>query len=552
MKWSNSFLLFVGGGLTLFFPYLILGQDTAIPLADQLDSNHVWYVLLKEHQAFLASPFSEIEGFLGTQYRLSYPAGISIISSLYFLFTPFFAFFLNKILIYTLGFWGMWLLLTDRFRFTESLAAACALIWASSYFYPFMGAGIAALPAIGYAFHRILTRKFAWQNWLIIVVYPFYSELVLVTMFVWIIVVGVGVADFFYYKKWNPIFFASLALMLFLMMLKDYQLILAFFTPSDFVSHRTEFVFDGYLVNKTIDPILTLAQGEYTGMMYFQGLFGFTLLLLAFNLRKANTKLAPYAFFLLAILIALTSSFLSLPQIPQSVALIFSSLASLSLGRISNLVSLGLFLAFFTASREIPISYRNLIFGFVLFFQIGLANYEWKSLLKKLIPPKQEWSYNPSYREIYSADAFEKLKKHLPQDYQGYIGHVNLPPAISAYNGLKTIDGYLANYQLESKHQIQKVIGDELEKDPHIRDLFYFWGNKAYFFNASHQEWVYPFRQMFNSKIAQLDYNWNFLKTNLNTHYIISAGEVMDPNLQLIQNIKDLNSCWDLYLYLIR
>ncbi len=552
MKWSNSFLLFLGGGLTLFFPYLMLGQDTAIPLADQLDSNHVWYVLLKEHEAFLASPFSEIDGFLGTQYRLSYPAGISIISALYFLFTPFVAFFVNKALIYAIAFWGMWLLLTDRFRFNPTLASICALIWASAYFYPFMGAGIAALPAIGYAFHRILTHQFAWQDWLILAGYPFYAELVLITLFVWISGVGVGVANWGYRKKWNPAFFASLALMLVFMMLKDYQLILAFFTPSDFVSHRTEFVFDGYLVNKTIDPIQTLIQGEYTGMMYFQGMVGFTLVLLAFNLRKNNTKLTPYAFFLLAILIALTSSFLSLPEIPQSIASIFPSLASLSLGRISNLVSLGLFLAFFTASKEIPTSYRNLIFGIVLFFHIGLANYEWRSLLKKLLPPQQEWSYNPSYREVYATDAFEKLKSHLPPDYQGYIGHINLPPAISAFHGLRTIDGYLANYQLESKHQIRAVIADELEKDPHIRDLFHFWGNKAYFFNASHQEWVYPFRQMFDSKITQLDYQWDFLKTNLNTQYILSAGEVTVPNLQLIQNIKDPTSCWDLYLYRIR
>ena len=552
MKWFNSNFLFLVGGIILFLPYLILGQDTPIPLPDQLDSNHVWYVLLKEHHAFLASPFSEIDGFLGTQYRLSYPAGISVISGLYFLFTPFLAFFLNKVLIYAIGFWGMWLLLPDQFKFSPLLAACCSFIWASSSFYPFLGVGIAALPAMVFSFNRIRTYRSSWKDWLILAVYPFYSELVLVTLFVWIAGVGVGVADCGYRKKWNPAFFASLAFMLVLMMLKDYQLISAFFIPSDFVSHRTEFVFDGYLVNKVIDPIKTLIQGEYTGMMYFQGIIGLTLVLLAFNLRKSDAKLTPYAFFLLAILIALTSSFLSLPEIPQAIASIFPSLASLSLGRISNLLGLPLFLSFFLISRGVSRLLRTAIFSCLFAAQLFLVNYEWRSILKKWIPIQNEWSYNPSYREFYSTESFQKIKNHLPQDYRGYLGHINLPPAISAYQGIKTMDGYLANYRLESKHQIKNVIAEELEKEEHIHALFNYWGNKAYLFNSSHQEWVYRFRQMFNSKISALDYNWGFLKNNLNTHYVISAGEILVPEVELIENVKDPASCWDLYLYRIR
>lgn len=552
MKWSNSILIFIGGGLVLFLPYLILGQNTPIPLADQLDSNHVWYVLLKQHSAFLASPFSEIDGFLGTQYRLSYPAGLSVISGLYFLFPPFLAFFFNKVLIYFIGFWAAWILLTDQLNFDKPLAACCALIWATSSFYPFMGGGIAALPAVAFAFNRIRTKRSTWQDWLILGLYPFYSELVLVTLFVWLVGVGALGVDFFYHKRWNRPFLESLGTLLLLMMLKDYQLILAFFSSTDFISHRTEFFFDGYIVNKVIDPFKTLAEGEYTGIMYFNGILGFTVLLLGINLRKEKIQISPYILFAIAVIMSSVASFLSLPWVPQTISSFFPDIASLSLGRLSNLVSLGLFLAFFLAIKEVSAPIRTLVLGITIVFQIALVNYEWRSVLKRLLPLQEGWSYNPSYQEVYSDSSFEKIKKSLPANYQGYIAHVNLPPAISAYHGLKTRDGYLANYKLESKQQIKKVIEAELHKDEHINALFNFWGNKAYLFNASHQEWVYPIRQMFNLNTRQLDFHWDFLKNTLNTHFILSAGSVMDSDLELIHHAKDSISCWDLYLYKIK
>lgn len=552
MKWSKPFILFLGGGLILFLPYLILGQGTAVPLADQLDSNHVWYILLKEHQAFLASPFTEIDGFLGIQYRLSYPAGLSVISALYFLLPPFLAFFLNKVLIYTIGFWGLWLLVKDQFGFSSYFAAWCALIWSTSFFYPFMGAGIAALPAILYSFQRIQTYRSAWYDWMIIAIYPFYAELVLVTLFVWIAALAVVVFGFLITKKANPLFLLSTALMFFLMMLKDYQLVLAFFTPSDFISHRTEFVFDGYIVNRVINPINTLARGEYTGIMYSPIIIGFTLVFLLVNLWKGRLKFATCISFSAAVLIALMAFLLSLPEIPQTIASIIPSLASLSLGRISNLVALGLFLAFFLASKEVSTSLRTIAFGMVLIFQIGLVNYEWRSFLKSFYPFPVAWSENPSYREVYSNSAYQKIKDILPTEYQGYIGHVNLPPAITAFHGLKTIDGYLANYKLESKHQIQKVIAAELEKQNHIKSLFSYWGNKAYLYHGTQLEWIYPFTDVFGSGISELDFNWEYLKSNLNTHYLISTEKITIDELHLVSDIKETNSCWDLYLYQIR
>ena len=180
--------------------------------------------------------------------------------------------------------------------------------------------------------------------------------------------------------------------------------------------------------------------------------------------------------------------------------------------------------------------------------QIGLVNYEWRSLLKTFWH-NPNWSPNPTYREFFSEKAYEEIKKHVPLDYKGYIGHLNLPPAISAFNGLKTIDGYLVNYKLSHKRSIGRVIAEEIKKDRSTQDLFEKWGNKAYLLNSSYPEWVFNFKTFNNPPIYDLDFDWNYLKNEMNTKYIISSGIVKIDNMKLIFSLRHSESCWNFFLY---
>src|SRR5690606_34790175 len=74
----------------------------------------------------------------------------------------------------------------------------------------------------------------------------------------------------------------------------------------------------------------------------------------------------------------------------------------------------------------------------VLFFlgiNVFIYQYEWRNMINDHIPI---FKYKvPTYREYFAVQQYEDVKSYLGEEvYKMVFGHINLPPAVSAYNGL--------------------------------------------------------------------------------------------------------------------
>ncbi|MBO5292721.1 MAG: hypothetical protein J6B10_06020 [Lachnospiraceae bacterium] len=111
----------------------------------------------------------------------------------------------------------------------------------------------------------------------------------------------------------------------------------------------------------------------------------------------------------------------------------------------------------------------------------------WQSDLKKnvrqLLGP--DTSHAVTWEKYYGTEIFEEIKDFLPKEQNRYrVASVGLNPAVAAYNGFYTVDGYSNNYELSYKHAFREVIAGELEKDEALRRYFDDWGNRCYLFSA--------------------------------------------------------------------
>jgi hypothetical protein len=59
---------------------------------------------------------------------------------------------------------------------------------------------------------------------------------------------------------------------------------------------------------------------------------------------------------------------------------------------------------------------------------------------------------------------------------------LGLDPMVASYNGFRSYDGYVFNYELSYKSKFRPIIQNILQKDPELEDYFDNWGNRVYTF----------------------------------------------------------------------
>jgi hypothetical protein len=552
MRYYKEVIIFLSVGFLLFFPLLFLNHDIAMPIYDHMDSNHVWYKLLVEKEQLFASPFEIVSGYNGEQYRFSYPSGFGLQAVLYYLFNDFQAYWLFRILLFVIGFIGMTVLLKQFFPKKSLEITFLSLIWATCYYYVYNGLGVAALPFLALAFLLLYRESNSVTAYFIIILYSISSELVLVSGFAWLVSFLIFLILFLKTKRLSMQMAIGIFLMFVIILLKEWQLILAtLFPPEDYVSHRVEFLYDEELGQGIIDPVVLLLKGSSMGVSYWWGLSICFFLGMIWLWVKKEKKGLDFQLGIFAILLALLCYFLSLPTIINLPGKVVPTLKSLNITRFYNLVGFIWILGFGLFMLKNDFRWKYPFYIGCILIHIFVYQYEWRSFIKSQFPTFAN-SPNPTYRQFYSTAAYSEIISSIPSNYSGYVGHINLPPAISAFNGLKTIDGYLANYDLSHKHKIRTVIAEELDKDHVIKKHFDNWGNKCYLMNHEVHEWIIIFRNVEIKINKELIFDWNYLKHNLNTSYIISTQPLDIPEVEIIKDVLSPESIWHLRLYKIK
>ncbi|MFC2145931.1 DUF6044 family protein [Acidobacteriota bacterium] len=192
-----------------WLPFLFQGQDIHVKIFDNLDC-HIAHtkVLAESGKAFSLNPDTRLENFLNGIALSGVDSGYNLLTWLFIIFPPFTAFALNDLLIRLVALLGMVLLLNKYIIKPGSekhywIIVGAALCFALLPFYPAGGISIAGIPLLVYAFLNILNRRWKFTDFLIIFIFPFYSKLALIGIFIAVALSILFVVDCLREKKIN-------------------------------------------------------------------------------------------------------------------------------------------------------------------------------------------------------------------------------------------------------------------------------------------------------------------------------------------------------------
>lgn len=458
-------------------PNIFLPHKARFVIHDNLDSNVLWFKNLGESGKMFASNNEIIPNSLGGIPRGCYPSEFNFLYLFYLWFPALFAYNLNIVLMHLVAFFSMYMF-NRRFIFKgkdESLSVGVALLFALLPFWPSGGMAIAAQPMLLYAFLNILLKDLNWKNWLIIVLVPLYSLLVLSNLF-FILTITLGFTVYCFVKRSINWFFV-LALILFTLVsvIAEHRLITMQFMEN-FVSHRADINALGTLnLNGVIGvSLLHFLKGQY----HFHSLqFPFVIFIAIVALIFTKEKKQRSILFILILSTYFISLVFVLPnwkifqdglakfEIVNTVSLRFYSLAPLFWFIILSYSSMIISMRSLLAKRIISIVFVVMavttVFGWNAkdYFNSRYAENSFYNTYIARDPVE-----HASFEEFYNTKLFNEIKRNVPTGSY-YIGCLGIHPEIAQFNGYNTIDGYFYYFSKSYFDKMYAINQRELQKD---------------------------------------------------------------------------------------
>lgn len=539
--WFSICFIFI---VLYFLPYIILGQDSHLLIHDNLDSAVAFVKILLNHGDLFFLP-SEKTDQIFNGIRLTSISGNFDISLIWFkLLGVFWGYVFNKFLMAIVGFLGMYLLLKNHFLSSEDnsiIQFGIALIFALLPFWSFT-MSVAGLPLLLYSFLNLRKKAHNYYNWVIIILFPFYSSLVLSGIFFMTVIIVLIIYDLIKYQTLNSIFIYGIALLGTMYIVSHFNLFYSFLHNSGYVSHRVEFDAQGSSIKGSIyQMIIVFFQGQFhaPSLHTFALIPIFTACLLMIKSVKAD-----YSFLYILFFIFITSVFYGFLEW-ESIAPIKKQLMSLIPIQLQRFHWLHPMFWYILLGISLAMIKKYFRFGpqivyFFLFFQ-----FIYVISCHELIQNK---GY-PTFRQFYAEEQFSDVKSFIGKPQQSYrVISVGIHPSIAQFNGFYTLDGYISDYPLSYKHKFRTIIENELSKDSNLKEYFDTWGSRCYAFSS---ELGRDFVTSNPKKINRLDYNFKVLK-EMGCEYIISKVEInteINSRLNLLKIFNNKNSYWTIYLY---
>lgn len=525
-KWL--FLAFLVLGIYLS-PNIFFPNDAHFLIHDNLNSNVVWYKNLIESGTLFDTNMAIVPNSLGGLPRGCYPSEFNFMIILFWLFPPLIAYNLNIILLHCVAFFSMYVF-TNTYIFKNKYNWAVILVslsFALSPFWPSGGIAVAGQPLLLFAFLNILNKQYNWQNWLIIILIPFYSILAFVNLFFIPVLFVFFLLFSFYKKEINVRFLIAILLFIIFSVIAEYRLFTMQFIDH-FQNHRTVFSHNDSLnINGVIGvSLLLFFKGHYH---FFVPQLPYILFLSGFAFIICNTKrqrIIILSFLFIGYLSALLFVFTNWNFLTTLFAnnKLFNSLTL----RFYGLFPLIWFTLFaFSICFILDKNFKNKFLVVPLLFLLIISqflnfpskdyygsDYIENSFYSTYINPHSEVS--ASFKDYYQTDFFNKLKKKIPPGNY-YIGCLGFNSEIAQYNGYKTIDGYFYYYPLKHKQDMMEVSKIEMQKIG-IDNI----DNHCDIFSQELRENKH--------EIKNLELNFDKLK-ELNTKYIFSSVSIKSTHL---------------------
>lgn len=553
----KELLLVVGVIFLVMLPYIWKGQDVQVNVWDNLDSNVVWYKMLKDQGKIFAGPEVMVQGFVTETPRFSYPSGWNVEAVLYYLLPVFAAYWVNKLLIIVCAFTGMLFFFSHYWNRNRYEVILIALVWATLAFNQHIGISIAGLPLLVWSFYNLKRKNKVSLSLFVVIFYTFYSSVVLVGFFTLFLLIMLVVHWRFLDGKFSRLAIIGIVLMVVGYLLQEKNLFHFLFLQNDFVSHRQEMDYRyNAFSNKT--PWFFIKNGDHNSVFYWWGyilIFVGVCVYLIFKLMKTSTniifrkELLVFAI-IFTVSVPFVAAFLTWEGTSNLARTIFPRMHSFNLTRIVFPLPFFMFVVVAYGLIEMRFRHKRTILGLLVSLNIFVYQFEWRNWLNNHV--KVLDYQTPSYCQYYADKQFAEIKNFLGEGWDKVkVGSINLPPAVSAYHGFKGIDGYLPLYNLDYKHQFCQIIVGELNKDQELFEHFAHWGNKCYLQNATYPDVFDAYKWKSLEPIEEVSFNFPLLKSSFQVDYLFSAVEVHHEELQLLKLFPDEESAWDIYVYKI-
>jgi hypothetical protein len=468
---------------------------------------------------------------------------------LYALFSVWWAYVILKAFIFLVGFYSFrfWIRKQDCLDVPLHLEPFIALLWASLAFYIHRGIGIAALPLIVGIFQELFRGKSKFHFYLALIFYGFFSKLTLTGLYIWIGLFAWVIWVVILYKKPMINSFKALSTLLLVWIIQEHQLIHGLFFNPGFQSHREDFSYDfGIWANQM--PWDFFLSGDQNGVFYAP-LYALIIPFFAIIGSKDSISFIKgrNTLFLVLTLSTLLALF-SFSGLATIMGNVLPVLASLNFFRFEYWIPFLLFSTFIYWWSATRFRFRFFLILILLTANIFIYQYEWRYWINSylgILPQKV-----PTFKEYYAVDQWNSIRDFLEKDTSNpVVVHFNIPPAVSAYNGLKSLDGYLQIYPRAKKHQVYRVVSAELKKDPSLEDHLLKWGNKCYFQNAQFPDDYAMYAWRKDTSLDEPSYDYSYLRDSLGATHVLAALPVRSSQLRFIKKFEDPNSAWNVYLY---
>ena len=229
--------------LLYFLPFLVLSDEIYIHVHDNLDSIFLYahHLANSGHIFNLKSDiiFENVMNGLPASYL---PSSLFTVL-LFWLFGSLAGYIINDIMVHSIGFIGMFILL-KKFFIPEPqkryIIVVISLLFALIPFETMFGASVSGQPMLLYAFLNILNKKPESMNYILILLFPFYSWLALSGIFIVISLIMILIVDAIKNKKINSYFFWGIFIFIVSYCVVEYSMLYDFLFRKSFILHRSE------------------------------------------------------------------------------------------------------------------------------------------------------------------------------------------------------------------------------------------------------------------------------------------------------------------------
>lgn len=557
IKKINFFALSISCVLIYCFLYFYLGEDSFINPVDSLDSNVVWYKVLSDNSAQFWTSNALIDGMVGIQPRHVYPSEFDPILWIYSVLPAFWAFAFNFLIVHLVAFLSMYFFLQKVFKLydkeSNKLYASCgALIFALIPFWTHAGVSSAGLPLLGLAFLYLEEKRFV-RGLGFSIFYVLYSSLILSGIFVlaiyalWLLSRLIRDKVAVKYLQNHLINFLCMTLVYVIANYRLFDSILL----SDYVSHRVsksdligqfnfkdifrfpwyQFVFEGQWHAGKIFPLISIFTLFFTVRYLIKG--------------QVSRSLKSVCFLNLGVIFL---SFIFGNELSKQLLGVIPVIGSLQLDRFYILIPFTMTLTFiFLLYNILPsLKYGRMIFFVLILISTGFyfaKDYNWNNSLKSFAGIRTP---GIQFSKFYEQEDFYKIKSKLAEESYSRVVSLGFHPAVTVFNGIRSADGYMANYALDSKKAFRRIIGGELEKNQTIESYFDSWGSRCYFFNSQLGR---EFRNVKTKILDSMSYDFEFMKSEGISHIIslVPIDEELAEKLELVLVYKNVSTGYLLY-----